>query len=264
MKAVICKNMKKPDTEIVSLILKTLHGFGIEAVFSDTAREDCDVVITVGGDGTILHHGKAAARLGKPLLGINTGRLGFMTSLEVHRLDELKRLKENYSVCSRMMLDVEIGGEKHLALNDAVFYKDVSSKLPEFEVSVKGIVVSEIRADGLILSTPTGSTAYALSAGGPIIEPWLDCIEFTPLCPHSLFGRPMILSAMHPVTVEFEGTPDNHAVFVSIDGEQGIEFKKGERAIISKSALRLSLIDLVPHGRGFYDKVHNKLMKPLK
>jgi len=263
MKAIVCKNMNKPDDGVASQVVEKLREFGIDATFSDSAQADCDLIITVGGDGTILHHGKQAAKLGKPLLGINTGRLGFMTSVEKKELDKLKLLKAgNWRVCSRMMLDVEIGGETHLALNDAVFYKDINSKLPDFYVSAKGTTISEIRADGLIISTPTGSTAYALAAGGPIIEPWLDCIELTPLCAHSLFGRPMILSAENPVTVGFEGASENLAVFASVDGLTGIEFKKGEKAVIKKSALRLSLIDL--DGTSFYGAVSNKLMKSLK
>ena len=263
MKALVCKNIKKPDSDIIDLVIGRLRGFGIGAEFSETVHSGCDVVITVGGDGTILHHGKAAARLNKPLLGINTGRLGFMTSLEIGELDNLSRLSsEDYNISSRMLLDVEIGGDTFLALNDAVLYKNVNSKMPEFKISVNGSVVSEIRADGMILSTPTGSTAYALSAGGPIIEPLLDCIEFTQLCAHSLFGRPMIFSAEHPVAVEFEGAPNHQAVFVSVDGEEGKELKAGETAVIRKSGLRLPLIDL--KGGSFYNAVRNKLMRPLK
>ncbi|MDR2531516.1 MAG: NAD(+)/NADH kinase [Oscillospiraceae bacterium] len=272
MKAVICKNLTKsddPNCEIISEVKGRLRGFGIEAEFSESVRADCDLIITVGGDGTILHHGKAAAKLGLPLLGINTGRLGFMTSLEINELDKLELLKtKGFHICSRMMLDVEIGGQTHLALNDAVFYKDINSKLPDFKVHVNGTAISELRADGLILSTATGSTAYALSAGGPIIEPCMDCIELTPLCAHSLFNRPMILSAENPVTVHFDtrpslkDAPDNHAVFISIDGGRGIPFGKGEYATVRKSQLRLSLIDLV--GGSFYKAVSNKLMRPLK
>jgi len=265
MKAIICKNMNKPDSPIVDDVIARLRGLGIEAEFSDGARSDCDLIITVGGDGTILHHGKAAAKLGKPLLGINTGRLGFMTSLERKELDLLEQLKtREWQVCSRMMIDVEVGGAVYPALNDAVIYKDVNSKLPEFMVMTDGFVVSEFRADGLILSTPTGSTAYALSAGGPIIVPWVDCVELVPLCAHSLFGRPMILSAEKPVTVEFEGISetDNHSVFVSIDGEKGLPLQKGQSVTVRKSGVRLNLIDL--KGGSFYNAVHNKLMKPLK
>ncbi|MCL1822843.1 MAG: NAD(+)/NADH kinase [Oscillospiraceae bacterium] len=261
MKAIVCKNVKKDDRQIIEQVLEKLKSFGLDAAFSPQVHNDCDVIITVGGDGTILHHGKKAAEINKPLLGINTGKLGFMTSLETNELDLLEKLTtaENH-IFPRMMLDVIIGGACFSALNDAVFYKDVTAKLPEFKLSVNGNSVSEIRADGLIMSTPTGSTAYALSAGGPIIEPFLDCVLFTPLCAHSLFGRPMIFGGEHELTVEFSGEPDT--VSVSVDGETGRALKRGEKAVIRKSDLRLSLIDI--KGNSFYNAVNNKLIRPLK
>jgi NAD+ kinase len=262
MKIIICKNLKKnqdPNCTVVTDIIAKLKSFGMSAEFSSTVHENCDLIITVGGDGTILHHGKAAARLNKPLLGINMGRLGFMTSIELGELDLLERLK-NPNINKRMMLDVNIRGEKHLALNDAVFYRGQDSKLPEFTVKSNNHVISEVRADGLIISTPTGSTAYALSAGGPIIEPWLDCIELTTLCAHSLFGRPMIFSADEPLIIRY-GDDDKRNVFVTVDGETGIPLGKNEDVIIKRSELRLSLIDL--KDGSFHLAVKNKLMKPL-
>jgi len=255
--------MNKADDgcSVIAGIIAELNGFGIDAEFAEQVHGDCDVIITVGGDGTILHHGKAAARLGKPLLGINMGRLGFMTSLELGELAYLEQLKAgSYHVCLRMMLDVKVGNDVHLALNDAVFYRDNNSKLPEFTVMCDGHVVSEVRADGLIVSTPTGSTAYALSAGGPIIEPWLDCIELSYLCAHSLFGRPLIFSAEHPVTVRHNDAR-KRSVFISVDGEHGLPLGAGEDVIISRSAQRLSLIDL--KGGSFHNAVKNKLMRSL-
>lgn len=259
MKIIVCRNLKKDDFHIVEEVVQKLRNFGHNAEYSEAVHGNCDMIITIGGDGTILHHGKNAAKLNKPLIGINTGTLGFMTGLEIGELDLLKRLgsKKNYSICSRMMFDVEVNNETYLALNDAVFLKDLDSKLPQFKVSASGSTVSEIRADGIILSTPTGSTAYALSAGGPIIEPWLNCIEFTPICAHTLFGRPMIFSAENPVTVEFD-----RKVFLSVDGDKGIKLAKNGLATIKKSSLKLSLIDL--KGGSFYTSVHDKLMKPLK
>jgi NAD+ kinase len=273
MKAIICRNAKKVNdiSGVIADIIAKLGSLGIGAELAHGVcaerHADCDIMITVGGDGTILHHGKTAARLGIPLLGINMGRLGFMTSLEMSELSLLEKLRDirdiagSEYICSRMMMNAHIGGRDYLALNDAVFCKDVSSKLPEFTVTSGGHVVSALRADGLILSTPTGSTAYALSAGGPIIEPWLDCIELTPLCAHSLFGRAMIFSTDNPVEIKFDSTPDNHDVFVSVDGEAGIPLAQGESAVISKSELRLSLVDL--KGGSFHRAVKDKLMKPL-
>ena len=149
---------------------------------TDSLITDCDMFMTIGGDGTILKWGQKAAACNKLLLGINTGRLGFMTSIESGELDTLERLKTGeYTV----------------------------SKLPEFIVSVEEYEVTKIRADGIIFSTPAGSTAYSLSAGGPIISPDAQCIEFTPLCAHSLFGRPMIFSADSEITVRFSAYEDS-------------------------------------------------------
>ncbi|MCL2077122.1 MAG: NAD(+)/NADH kinase [Oscillospiraceae bacterium] len=261
MKAIICKNMKRTDDRvIIEKVINKLQDFGIEADFSDFVREDCDVIITVGGDGTILHHGKDAARKGLPLLGINTGRLGFMTSIELSELDKLNLLNRgDYHICSRMLLEAEVGKDSFLVLNDAVIYRGADSKLPEFNVSINNRTVSEFRADGLILNTPTGSTAYALSAGGPIIEPWLDCIGFTPICAHSLLGRPAVFSSDYPVTVKVGEEPERK-VLISVDGEKGVELQKNQNVIIKKSDLRFSLIDL--NGGSFHNAIREKLMKP--
>ena len=205
---------------------------------TDSLITDCDMFMTIGGDGTILKWGQKAAACNKLLLGINTGRLGFMTSIESGELDTLERL-----------------------INDVVFSKCRYSKLPEFIVSVEEYEVTKIRADGIIFSTPAGSTAYSLSAGGPIISPDAQCIEFTPLCAHSLFGRPMIFSADSEITVRFSAY-ENSGVSLSIDGNDDMDFKEGEIIKIRRSEQQLSIIDI--NGSSFYKAVHNKLMRPLK
>jgi len=228
---------------------------------------DCEVVITIGGDGTILEIGKQAAKANKPLLGINTGRLGFMATLEKDELNKLKRLKDgNYTISRRMLLDVNIGGKACQALNDVVLHRK-QTRLPDFSVYRNDVAedteILKFRADGIIISTPTGSTAYSLSAGGPIIEPEMECFLVTALCPHSLFNRPMIFSPNTPLCVLFEN------VIVSVDGAAEQEpqcnglcsFPTG-KIIITKSSNYLDLIDI--NGNNFYESIHNKLMKPLK
>lgn len=227
--------------------------------------EKCDIFITIGGDGTILKWGKIAAKAGKKLLGINTGRLGFMATLESDELKKLSRLKNNdYKISRRMMMNVTLNGDElngYTALNDVVLYKSTCSKLPEFRVLGNNVQVTKIRADGIIFSTPTGSTAYALAAGGPIIEPELECIEFTPLCAHTLFNRPMIFSGGNTISVKFHSY-ENTQVFLSIDGSDGVRLTDDDTLTIKKSALALNLIDL--DGDNFYNSVNNKLMQPLK
>ncbi len=284
MKALVCTNFKKEKSlKVLPELIYALKTSNITAMMPDTAKTsfdspnvtyigdaeiltETDVFITVGGDGTILKWGKKAAILQKPLLGINTGRLGFMTALETNQFDKISALKTGeYHISRRMLMNGEFtvsGRTKHyLALNDIVFSKDSYSKLPEFTVKSNGATVSKIRADGLIFSTPTGSTAYALSAGGPIIEPTVECIELTPLCAHTLLNRPMIFSGNDTITVSFIGY-EGSAVSASVDGDSGIKLSEGDLIKITKSDIYLNLIDI--SGSSFYNSVSDKLMQPLK
>ncbi len=284
MNALICTNFKKEKSiKVLPDLIHALKVSGIAPLMPDDAAEffssdsiqygeiselmdKSDVFITVGGDGTILKWGKRAAVLKKPLLGINTGRLGFMTALETDEFDSISSLKTgDYHISRRMMMSGDFilnsGNKRYTALNDIVFTKESYSKLPEFIVQCNGITVSRIRADGLIFSTPTGSTAYALSAGGPIIEPTVECIELTPLCAHTLLNRPMIFSGNDIITVSFNGY-EGSAVSVSVDGDSGIKFCEGEIVRITKSDICLNLIDI--NGDSFYNAVNNKLIQPLK
>jgi NAD+ kinase len=265
----ICANYQKPNTEkILREILNRLEACGIKTVFANEIVKDCDAVITIGGDGTILRWGKKAAILGKPLLGINTGHLGFMATLETNELQKLERLTSgDYGTSKRMLLEVEAGEYKVYALNDVVLTKGNGSRLPDFSVNriVKNSAetiqeIIRVRSDGIIFSTATGSTAYSLSAGGPIIEPELECIEITPLCAHSLFDRPMIFTANATLAVSYR----NHdsTVFLSADGEEALHLVPGEKVTIKKADLILELIDI--ESDGFYQAVNKKLLQPLK
>ena len=245
MKIFICANFSKEKSRAtVKATCKKLIAIGFtpmldevcceefkekEIIFgkTDELLKECDMIITVGGDGTIIKWGRYAAKYDKPLLGINTGRLGFMTTLECDDTDKLEILKtDNYKISKRMLLEVSRSDSKdtYLAVNDVVFTKNRYAKLPEFSVSVDGYEVSKIRADGIIFSTPTGSTAYSLAAGGPIIAPDAKCIEFTPLCAHSLFGRPMIFSSDSEITVRFKGY-ENSGVIFNVDGDDDLRFE---------------------------------------
>ena len=284
MRVLVCANFKKEKSLcVLPEVIDALCLSGITPIMEALAKEkfydkrvtycesahiirECDIVLTVGGDGTILKWGKKAAVCDKPLIGINTGRLGFMTSLEYNETDKLAALKNgNYTISRRMMMQAEIktaaGSSKSVALNDVVIYKDINSKLPEFTVKINGITVSRIRADGLIFSTPTGSTAYALSAGGPIIEPTVECIQLTPLCAHTLFNRPMIFGGGDRISVSY-ASYDGSKVSISVDGNEGIAFAESDELIITKSESFLQLIDI--GGSSFYNAVNTKLMRPLK
>lgn len=280
MKVFICANFhKEKSREVLSESVGRLLSLGItpilplvlkEEFFHESAEytdegfpADCDAVLTIGGDGTILKWGKRASLLGKPLLGINTGRLGFMTALETDELERLSALKNgNYRLSRRMLLELTTAaGKRLLALNDVVLSRRLTAKLPEFCVRINEIELSRIRADGLIFSTPTGSTAYALSAGGPIIEPSVECVEMTLLCAHTLWNRPMIFSGNDVITVSFGGNGAEE-VDVCTDGDGGIFLREGESLTIRKADVDLRLIDI--ENNGFYSAVNRKLIQPIK
>lgn len=240
------------------------EGAGLEGAVSAESGEGCVCMITVGGDGSIISHGKQAALWGIPLLGVNTGRLGFMANLEP---SEIKRIPEiilgEFRVSRRMMLCAEITYAdgtvmQRSMLNDVVVSRDSKSKLPEFCVCCGDIEISRLRADGVIFSTPTGSTAYSLSAGGPIIDPAMRCMEYTALCPHSLFTRPMIFSAERTVRLHVNAY-QNSRVTVSFDGESGYPFGEGDILTLNAGSPDLMLIEI---GDGFFGSVNRKLMKP--
>lgn len=233
-----------------------------------TAEEiaaECDIIIAIGGDGTILTASVYASANSKPLLGINTGRLGFMASMERDELESLAKLKTgDYCTEDRMMLDVSLVRDgktvsSHTALNDVVIARPYS-KITDYEIFTDGIAVSSMRSDGMVFATPTGSTAYALSAGGPILEPETECIQLTPICPHSLFSRTMVFKSER--VLEVRHYSDDDSVYFSVDGKFSCALTRDERLIIKKSEKKLRLIDI--KGHSFFGAVNSKLMNPIK
>lgn len=221
----------------------------------------CDVAVTVGGDGTIIHAAKFAACADVPLIGVNVGRLGFAADIEVEDIQSLNRLLSgDYITENRIMLDVELqknGESRHfLAVNDAVVAHGQFSKILDLTLSLNGEEISKYRADGLLFSTPTGSTAYSLSAGGPIISPQMDCILMTPVCPHSLFSRSVLFEGDSSLSVTAT-IPKDCGCVLTIDGEVNIDIAEEDRVIIRKSDQRLKLISI--NKLNFYRKLNRKL-----
>lgn len=245
MIAAVIPNYEKPNIrEYTDEVCSVLEQNGITprvaAEGEDIIGPDCDVVIVIGGDGTIIHNAKQAAVYGRPVLGINTGRLGFMAGLEVHELAKLSALRDgSYRTEMRMMLDAEIisGGvsEHCTALNDIVLTRSATSRIADISVSCNGAAMSTYRSDGIIISTPTGSTAYAISAGGPVIDPLIESIMITPVCPHSLFSRSVLLSASTVLELTCDVRPGSE-VYLITDGEQSVKLSGSERIRIKKSA----------------------------
>lgn len=220
----------------------------------------CDVLVAVGGDGTVICAAKLVAELNKPLLGINAGKLGFTTDVEPEDIPLLSQLaKYRWREEHRMMLQVvlESEGESRgfLALNDAVVSGELA-KIVEYRMAFGQNAGYLYRADGFIVATPTGSTAYSLSAGGPVVEPTLDCMVYTPICPHSLFNRSV---AFAPDTLLAVDIPRNRGKLVlTVDGAKPIELKEGDRLTFTKAKKYVRFIKLT--NRNFYDILNQKLL----
>ncbi len=237
---------------------------GVKVSYTDTIEElfrICDIAITVGGDGTIIHAAKYAARFDKPLIGVNVGRLGFAADIEIDGISELTRILDgNYSVEERVLFDIEVikngVSKNYLAVNDAVIARGQLSKIIDLQVTLDDEEIAKYRADGLLFSTPTGSTAYSLSAGGPIIAPQLDCILMTPVCPHSLFSRSVIFEGNSVLTVSVK-IPCECCCVLTIDGEKNVDILADDIVKIRKSDLKLKFVSI--NKRNFYRKLNEKL-----
>ena len=220
-----------------------------------------DIAVSIGGDGTIIHTAKDAALLGKPVLGVNCGRVGFVAGLEPSELDLLTKLFEgNYTVDERMMLEVSViqNGvlKKSYALNDVTVTHGAVSRMIDLDVHLNDEFITEYRSDGLILSTPTGSTAYSLSAGGPVIEPHMKCILLTPICPHSLFSRSVLFSDDSKVTI-YRGRDSRENPFVTIDGRSSEAIGESDSIIVKKADISARFIKL--YHKNFYRILSDKL-----
>ena len=221
-----------------------------------------DMVICFGGDGTILHMAKAATRHRIPILGVNIGTMGFIAELESTELNELARLaRGEYSVDSRMMLDVTVRRGNDLvfhdiALNDVAITKGAVARIVHLNVRCDNVQAMDFGGDGLLVSTPTGSTAYSLSAGGPIVEPDARSILLTPICAHDIVSKCIVTSDKRTITVAMAQNARRNA-FLSVDGGRAFKMNMGDVASITCSRLETRLIRL--KDRSFYDIINNKL-----
>ncbi len=203
------------------------------------ALRDADAAIAIGGDGTIVHVAKAAATVDCPVLGINGGRLGFLAGLEQHEISELPRLLTGeYIEEPRTLLQVSVrrGDEErsYLAMNEAVIARGGLSQLLDLQVTSDGRDVLCCRGDGVIVATPTGSTAYSLSAGGPIVDPAVECMVLTPVCPHTVASRASLLPADAVLTVRASSADGGNA-FLTVDGEESIGLSGDDSVTIRRA-----------------------------
>ena len=231
--------------------------------FSSLDREltTADAVVCFGGDGTILHMAKAATKQGVPVLGVNIGTMGFMAELEVTELEQLSSLAtDQYIIDERMMLDVTVHRDRDIifhdiCLNDVVITKGAVARIVHLSVCCDGVQAMECGGDGIIVATPTGSTAYSLSAGGPIVEPEAHSILVTPICAHDVASRGFVASDKRIITVDLVRNARRNA-FLSVDGGKALRMNMGDVATVKKSNFTTKLIRL--KDRSFYDVVNMK------
>jgi NAD+ kinase len=221
-----------------------------------------DLLIVLGGDGTLLSAARLSAVREVPILAVNLGGLGFLTTVS---LDDLYPILEEIfanklRISERVMLQAEIirAGKvilRQIALNDAVLNKAALARIMDLELRVDGQYVTTYKADGLIISTPTGSTAYSLAAGGPIVYPAVEAFVVTPICPHTLTNRPLVIPDSAKIEIEFKSEDDS--VFLTFDGQVGIELAKGDLIKISKAPEKLHLVR--PSIKSYFEILRSKL-----
>ena len=227
----------------------------------DRELPNAEMVICFGGDGTILHMAKAAARRNIPILGVNIGTMGFMAELESSEMDKMARIASgDYTMDVRMMLDVTIQRDRDIiyhdiCLNDVAITKGSVGRIVHLNVKCDGVTAMECGGDGMVIATPTGSTAYSLSAGGPIVEPDARNIILTPICAHDMISRSIVVSDKRNVTVHMIQNARRNA-YLSVDGGKAIRMNMGDTAIIKKSNLETKLVRL--NDRSFYEVLNTK------
>lgn len=275
----IVKDKELEKTKAIAQFLelrgKKCEYSGVERVFEDEIeaskfaakiKEDVDAIISLGGDGTLIQIADIASRKGIPILGVNMGNLGYLCEVEKEKVfDALEKLINNeYEIETRMLLSGEttiasVKMAKVHALNDVVIARKGTLGTIDYKVSVNGNLLYTCAADGMIISTPTGSTGYNISAGGPIVAPYSQSIILTPICAHSLNVRPIVLSADDEVEVELIGNivkPDI-SVEVSFDGNKACPMNVGDKVTIRRSITQAKIIKL--NSQTFYEVLARKM-----
>ncbi len=274
-KVAILINKDKPQADRIACEAQAwLTANGAQVVLSDstavTLRSQSipvelwgvDAVLVLGGDGTLLNVARLLAPYGTPIMGINMGQLGFLTELELADMYDglAKLLADDYTIDQRMMLEAKVlrngqAVESFLALNDVVITKGAFSRMIQLETSIGDHYLATYPADGLIVSTATGSTAYSLSAGGPIVSPEVEIILLTPICPHTLYSRPMVVSHHQVIKVVLRSHMGD--VMITVDGQRGFALQEGDEIFVTRAHCNARMIKL--HGRSFFEVVRQKL-----
>lgn len=274
--AIVAKPHAENITKLIPYLLDYLKSKGVTTLLEERTasvlhtepsthreiREKSDMIIVLGGDGTLISTVRIIDEKQVPILGVNLGRLGFLTETKIDNLEEMLEniFSGNFFIEKRLKLSSTVykDGEKIFGtsvLNDIVINKGALARIIDIEVFIDKFFVNTYRADGLIVSTPTGSTAYNMAAGGPIVYPTLDNIIITPICPHSLSNRPIVVDGNVKIRLKIKS--DDERVFLTCDGQIGKRMAGGEEILIEKSNHYVNLI--VPSDRNYFALLREKL-----
>lgn len=250
---------KKIEVYMVPKAEECICNQAVSFIEPEKILSEVDIVFIVGGDGTILRAAKFAVEYDKPIIGINAGRLGFLSDIESESLLEIEKLfKTGCPVEKRTVLEIDCGEKSALAINDVFVSKSEPGKIAELFVECNGHEVCRYRADGIVLSTPDGSTAYSMSAGGPVLDTNLNAIIMTPVCPHSLISCSVVFSPEKIITVGSSLVCGEKELDVVVDGERVFELRKDEKLKVKCSEKSVKFVNL--SGRGFYEILNQKII----
>jgi len=275
---IVCKPIKEMVATVVPPLIAWLHERKIE-VHVDVETQGCvelkvpciareamgekvDLLIVLGGDGTLLAAARALRAHKVPILAVNLGSLGFLTTITLDQIYPMLEqvLEGHHRTSERMMLEAQIirhgkVDERQTALNDAVVNKGALSRMLDFDLYVDGDHVARYRADGLIVATPTGSTAYSLAAGGPIVQPGIDAFVITPICPHMLTNRPLVVPDTSRTEIDFSASEE--PAYMTLDGQIGFELGPTDRVLITKSENKVTFVR--PPRKTYFEVLRSKL-----
>lgn len=256
--------LKKECKVVLTYKIAEMTGLNDLGVTKYELYSKSDFIIVLGGDGTLLDTGRKAAKFGTPLLGINMGTMGFLATADGSEAETAieKVLNGEYKIEKRLMLESEIisdtdNPKQYIAVNDVCISRGVFTKITEYDIYVNEEYLATFRADGIIISTPTGSTAYNLSAGGPVLKPDIACMVITPICPHSMHSRSIVVSADDTVRIE-ASFGSNGDIIMSMDGQTSVILNNGDIINVRKSANSINIIKT--NTRSFYEILRKKLI----
>lgn len=258
----VVEQLRKHNVEyLIESVAGAHFGYKDNLAPNDELYKLCDIIIAIGGDGTIIHAAKQASLYNKAIIGVNSGRVGYIASLELSELDLLEKvISGDYVIESRMMLEACVSSEpekKFYCLNDVVINKATSSKILDMTALNGNEKIISFRSDGVVVATPTGSTAYAMSAGGPVTDPAVDCIILVPICAMSMYSRGFVLPSNSDINLEISCSNDVSAV-VKFDGNNSIILKPDETVNIKRAdGLCAKLIKI--KNESFYHTLKNKM-----